>query len=328
MLNLLRRIRGGNSPSGIAFLPKLTAAEQTKLTWAKSIDSYEALPEVFKEYFDPFLLEGREFPYTVLTPSYEGFIHRTSEKLICEFDREIHVLERSGNGFEARCYPLECISYVEARTVLLDAYIKISGAAKNGVPALSILRFNSVTDYLFTPILEAIRLAQAQSKEAVLSSELKKFDQWAMVNFKFMNYARRSLVGGEKVIHTILQPEIRRRAFSILGLNFYRSISPTHVCILTDRELILIQEEERRGEAKYGGVWDYVPLNKIVSLSLNEKDGNLIVLSIELPENTHLERIFQASAGREIDRLLDRYQQHRDNRITELMKSDEALREA
>ncbi len=310
MRNILRRTWRQSYASTLAGLPRLSAAEQTKSSWAKSVESYAAVPTVYKDYFEPLLAEGRVFPYTVLTPAYEGFIHRATEKLICDFGREIYILERSGNAFEAQCYPLEGISYVEVRTILLDSRIKITGVTRQGMPASSTLKFNSVTDYLFTPILERIRLATVASKGAAQSSELEKFDPWVRLNYKFMNYAKRSLLGGEKVIHTVLQPEIRARLLTALGKTFYRTISPTHVSILTDRELIIIREEERRsGDDQYGGIWDYIPLNKIATLSLGRKDNHLLVLSIQLPESARLENIFQASAEREINQLLDRYRE-------------------
>ena len=77
--------------------PKRNDAEMTKSSWAKPIKSYADVPDVYKEFFDPFLADKREFPYTVLTPSYEKFIHKTSEKLICDSGCEIIVLEKSGN---------------------------------------------------------------------------------------------------------------------------------------------------------------------------------------------------------------------------------------
>ena len=68
-----------------------------------------------------------------------------------------------------------------------------------------------------------------------------------------MNYAKRSLLGGEKVIQAIFQPEIRARVFTVLGKSFYRMVSPAKAIIFTDGELIAIREEERRvGEAGTG----------------------------------------------------------------------------
>ena len=66
--------------------PRASADERTRGSWAKTVESYEAIPEFYQEFYEPLIKERRACPYTVLTPSYEGFIHRTSEKLVlsCE----------------------------------------------------------------------------------------------------------------------------------------------------------------------------------------------------------------------------------------------------
>ena len=227
---------------------------------------------MFPKYIKSFLLLsriGQAFPYTVFTPSRDGFFHRSTEKLICILGQEIYVLEGRENTFEAQCYPIEGISYVEVKDILLDSHFKISGVTKQGVPASSTIKFNSVGDYLFTPILKRIRLATVDSRDAAQNSESDKFDHLVRLNYKFMNYARHSLLAGEKVIHFILQPEIRVPVVKILGKTYYRAISPTHMSILTDRELITISEDEPKNRAigKYGGIWTYIQLNKIVSLT-------------------------------------------------------------
>jgi hypothetical protein len=300
-------------------VPRESADELTRSSWAKPITSYDDVPKVYKSFFEPFHADGQEFPYTVLTPSYERFIHRTTEKLICVWDHEIYILERSGNTFETQCYPFGQISCIEFRTILLDSYIKLSGITQHGDPGSATLKFNSVTDYLFTPILKKIRLATVDPGDTAQSSESEKFDYLVRSNYKFMNYAKRSLLGGEKVIHAILQPEIRSRAFTFLGMTYHRTISPAHMSILTDRELIIIREEARRiGAERYGGIWDYIPLNKIVTLSLSEKDNNLLSLSIRLPENACLEFLFLASAKQEINQLLDKFREWERDRLLEI----------
>jgi hypothetical protein len=310
MHNILRVLGRQTHTSRMVRVPELSAGEQTKLTWARVIKSHEGIPEIYKEYFDPHLSSGQAFPYTVLTPAFETRGYRITEKLVCAFDHEIHILERNGNALAAQRYPLAGISYVEVRTILLDSRIKISGVTKQGVLTSSIVRFNSVTDYLFTPILKRIRLHAVESKDTVLDSELGKFDHWIRLNCKLMNFARHSLLGGEKVIHAILQPEIRARRFTFLGMTYYRIISPAHASILTDRELIMIREEVIYGEGgKYGGAWDYIPLNKITALSLSAKDDNLLALSIQLPENERLEYLFQVSMKDEVDQLLGRFRE-------------------
>lgn len=294
-------------------IPRVTsesASELTKSTWAKLIQSDNFVPSIYEDFFATLLADGRKFPYTVLAPSFDRLIHKTTEKIICDCGDEIYVLERIGSSYEAICYPLEGIACVEIKTMLLDSHFKINGVTSQGATASSTIKFNTVSDYLFKPILENIRLASFDSVSATQRSEVEKFDYLTRINFKFMNYAKHSLMRGEKVIHAILQPEIRERVFVIFGKVFYRTLFPTHISILTDQELIMIRENEGHGRSsKYGGVWVYIPLNKIVNLSLNEKESNLLVFSIQLSGGECLAYLFQDSLRREANQLVDRFRE-------------------
>jgi hypothetical protein len=295
--------------STISRLPSLSNDEQTRLSWAKPIQSISETPPAYKDFFETTLPDGT-FPYTVLTPAYQRIGHHTTEKLICDFGDKIYVLERRENTYDAQCYSLRGISFIEARTILLDSSIKITGLTEKGVPASSTLRFNTVTDFLFTPLVEKMRAGGAGSKEAVQPCELEKFNGWALQNNKFMNFAKRSLLGGETVIHTILQPEIRANQWTFLGRTHYKIISPALMSILTDRELIMFSETARRwGEAKYGGIWDYVALDKITSLCLSEVESGLMSFSIQLTNADRLKYLFQASAQQELEEMLSRFRE-------------------
>lgn len=192
--------------------------------------------------------------------------------------------------------------------VLLVSQITIYGITKGGLPEAVTIKFNTATEELFTPILEKIRRLATDPADGEPGSELGKFAYLEKADFKFMNYARRSLLGGEKVLQVILQPRIRKRVFKFLGKTFYRSISPAHLCILTNRELILIREEDGQGFlAEYGKVWNYIRLKKIVDLSLEGEDGNFPGLLIQLAEGLRIETRYQASAKQEIDQLLSQF---------------------
>jgi hypothetical protein len=284
--------------------------EQTRLSWARLVGSYADVPEPYNKFFEPFLAGGQDFPYVVLTPTFKGFIQpKTTEKLICDFGHEIVVLEKKGISFEAQHYPAEGIQCIEVSAILLVSYLQISGVTKNGTPATSLIYFNSVTDYLIMPIVERMRSAAAQLTGVTQDAEgFETFNRWNEVSIKFMNYARRSVLKGDEVLHALLQPEIRKRIFTIFGLTYDRLLSPTHAIILTDRELIIIREDEKQiKDGRYGGIWDYIPVKKIAALSLNRKDNDLLTLSIRLPEHTSLERLFRASAEPEIHQLLERF---------------------
>jgi hypothetical protein len=309
--NILGTSRRWVQSSSIAdFLKPLNAAELTKLSWAIHIKSYADVPDIYKSFFEPFLADGYEFPYTVLTPSYERYIHKTTEKLISDFGHDIYVLERKGDSFDTQCYPIDGISYIEFETALLASSFTICGVTNQRVHTSSSLKFNTVTDYLFNPILKKVRPVPIASKNVDQSAEAEKFNRLVDVNFKFMSLAKRSLLDGEKVVQFILQPDIQERPLTFLKINYYRTISATHMSILTDRELIIIREDvKQRKDDRYGGFWDYIPLNKIKSLSVSEKAGDLVGLTVQLPEDTRFELLFQTSAKEELHQLLDRFKE-------------------
>ena len=309
MLNKMRNSLRGY-PSAHAMRSRLSADEETRLSWAKSIATFEAVPALYQPFLEPFLASGYGFPYTVLTPTFEGSMRRATEKLVCVFDHEIYVLRRSGDTFEAQDFPLAEIAYVEVRIILLDSHIKISGLDRQGVPVSTTIQFNTVTDYLFRPMLEKIRLAGVNVQEANRSSNVEQIDQWVRSNYKFEYYAKHSLLRGERLIQAVFQPEIRESIFKALGKIYQRTLSPTHVSILTDREIILIREELRQsGKDRYGGIWDYIPLRKIDQLSLQEKDGNLWVLSVQIAGGESMESLYEACMAREVHLFLEKFRE-------------------
>jgi hypothetical protein len=291
-------------------LPVTDATEQTRRSWAQLIGSFDQVPDAYEDFFEPARKTGLTFPYTVLTPSHEGFIHRYSEQLTCMLGLEVCVLEKCGSTFSAQCYPLEAISHVEVSAVLLDSQVTITGLTTSGVPSVSTLRFNSVTDYLFAPVVERIRLRSAGSRGWPVRSDSEAFDQWRYSNYKFMNYAKRSLLGDEKVMHAILQPEIRKHEFTLLGRTFSRLISPTQASILTDRELILILEGERKrgGEERYGGTWHFIPLNKIETLLASPKDETTWTLHVRAAHASPVECLYSSSAETDLRQFIDRFE--------------------
>lgn len=282
--------------------------QRAEWTWAKVIGSYEALPEPYWETLGSLLGGGRGFPYIVLTPAYDTFRTRVSEKLACVMDCEIHVLERSGKVVTTTCYPIESIRYVEVSSILLDYQVKIHGLTNQGVQASSIFRCSAATDYLFTPVLRKIRMCGALQQGLTDVRDTAPFDPWYRLNFKFMNFARSSLLGGEKVVCAVLQPEIKVERFRIPGKTYYRTVFPTHTCILTNRELILIREEALQDRKdKYGGIWDFIPLDKIASLAVSSKNGHLLALCIRLLTNEEFECLFEEAAAKEVDELAVRF---------------------
>jgi hypothetical protein len=295
----------------------LTAAAITRLTWAKPIVSCDQIPAAYLSFFENLnLRDGSGFPYIVQTPSYKGYIHQTSEKyktgekLVCLIGGKLYILVKERNELRSTCYAFEDISYIETGTELLYTWIAISGIDNRGILTFSKFDFNTVTDYLFNPIFQSFRPAPGNFTDAQFAAERAKFNYLFELNYKFMNYARRSILPGQKVIQSVLQPEMREPIFSLFGKTFYRTITPAHFIILTDTELITITDVERPKWDKYEGyrsIWHYIPLTKIVSVS-QEEEGGVFRLSILLPENESLVSILQADKKYEVESLLEKFQ--------------------
>lgn len=277
----------------------LNNRERIEVSWAKVIESYEMVPDIYKEFFRSHLPKGQPFPYTILTPSYETFGGRITEKMVCAIGHTLFVLEGKGSHATKTCYPIDEINSVEVSSLLLDFRLKINGITSLGVQTTSSFRSSTVTDYVFAPLLKRIRLRSESVKDDGPCRDLEMFERWSERYFKFMNLARHCILAGETVVHAVLQPEIRT------GKIFHKMIAPTHVCILTDKELILIREEHLQGRKdRYGGIWDFIPLNKIESISLSHEEENLLALSIQLRNGERFERLFEDSLEKELNHFV------------------------
>jgi hypothetical protein len=286
---------------------RLTAAELTRSSWARPVEAYAALPTAYQGFFQPLQAQGRDFPYTLLTPAYQTLNDCSPEKLVCNLGDEIVILEQRGAACLETRFPLADITCLEARVMLLDSRIRVSGFSRQGFTT-AVLRFNTVTDYLFAPLLEAIRRGAAGIPGTGLASAGAAFQAWKRQNYKLMSYARRSLLDGESLSASLLQNEIRRPLLTVLGRTYYRLAAPALAAILTDHELILIREEtHRQGEAHYGGIWDFLPLSRVAALSLSEKDSSLLRLNIRLAGELRLECLVEQASRREIGALLERF---------------------
>lgn len=287
----------------------LTGARQTMSAWSKVIETYETIPDVYRGFFQAHVQTDRELPYLVLTPPLDKFLRKTTEKLIYEAKAAIQILERTGNQVKLKSYPYQNIRMVEVGNVLLNSWIIIRGVTSEGVASSTTIEYNAASERYLAVFLNKMRPVPLDTDDASFMAEKTKFDYLSELNFKFMNYGRSSLVRGENVIQTILQPEIREPAWTLFGWTFYRIVSLAHLIILTDKELILIRDDERGKEVRgtrYGGVWQYIPLRSILSVSLTEPSDDRLTLVISISSNETLQKIFAVSSQPELEQLRDK----------------------
>ena len=284
----------------------LTAARQTMAAWSRVIESREDIPAVYKSCFDQHFGSDSSFPYVILTPPLDKFSRRTTEKLICDTDKAIHIFERNGHQIEVSNYPYRDIYGVELGIILLDSWLTISGKTSQEQVCDLTIQFNTTSLRHFVPILNKLRSVPKAVDEAQIAVERDKFDHLSAINFKFMNYGRESLIAGETVLQILLQPEIRQPLGTVFGRTFYKTVSPAHLAITTDRELILIRDVERskRSEvSRYGGIWQFLPLSCLDALTLSEGSNQRFTLSIQYHSGQTIEKLFEESHQQELEQF-------------------------
>lgn len=266
------------------------------LTWSTAIQSVDDIPAIYQSAYQKLISAQEKIPYTVLTPPITGTRYKPSEKLIFEMDNVFYILERLKKGVVKTEYSLSEISYFETGSILLYSWLSVSGLTKNREYSTSTIPYNTATHRHIEPFLTKIRTITNIDNTASLESELAKFDYLAPLNFKFMNYARKSLRGDERVIYSIWQPEIKRSIFSFSKWTIERTLDLPHIAILTDKEVILIAEDKRSPAKKgkrYGGVWQYIPLQKIDSVSIKQHSEGMSLLSLKIIPEAYSNLLFE-----------------------------------
>jgi hypothetical protein len=287
----------------------LTPAEKSISSWVKRVRSYTDVPEAFRDFFRVLPDMGSGFPYTLLMPAYRvGFLRRTKPKLVCSVGDDLYVLEQDEGELICTCFPIAHISNIEVGRILLRAWVNLRGITHEGRPAFAAFEFNAVSLHLFDPILKKFRGHTEEAAAGDVEQERAKFNYLLNLNFKFMNYGRLTILPGERVTYTLLQPEIGQEVVQLLGKVFFRSISAAHLSILTDRELILIRDGESHAwhsGIKYGSVWHYLPLNRIRGVSLTQIGDGRLRLSIHLPQNERVSALFAAENAHGVKLLIN-----------------------
>jgi hypothetical protein len=289
----------------------MTAASQTMAGWSKVIESPEDIPAVYKSLFDRYFDSKHRFPTVIWIPALDTFPRRTTEKLICDNESALTIFEKIGNQVNVLCYPYHDIEETELGIVLLDSWITVSGKTKDGKSCVSTIHFNTTSKRYFESILNSLRPFPRMMDGALDAAEKDKFNDLSETNFKMMNYGRESLLPGESVLRILLQQEIRRPFLTVFGRTFSRTISPAHLTVITDRELILIRNtgSSRDGRAaRYGGIWQYVPLRSVESVSLSETSNERLTLSIRLRSGRTIESIFEISNLPELEQFRSQLQ--------------------
>jgi hypothetical protein len=273
--------------------------------WPRVIREEKDIPEPFNDFFQKINV-GQTFPYTIFVPTDRLGRHKTNMKLVCLFDNRIYIAEKDKRQIHSQCFDFDKINYIESGMLLLQSWFKINGNL-DWKPMSVTVEYNSSMGELFKPVIEKIRIAihnlkKEEDFETELTKEIHKFDCLSAVSHKYMVFGKQSLLPGLKVFQILFQPDIWAKHWKY----FKRIVTFNHLMILTDKELIIIKDDDQKGGmySRNGGIWHYIPLTKInrVDVTAHKKEG-LNELSINFSNVDTISALFVAGQKSQLDLL-------------------------
>lgn len=299
----------GGSPNGP--LPDVRRVN----IWPQIIGTKEAIPEEFKNTLDATALcDSPVFPYMIYIPDYHwemsdrGFQYVNLKSILIVLDEDrVHIFKKSESKIISTTLKSDDICYIERGCILLFSWIRICG---NNEGSSESMEFNTTAERTFDPIIEKLRSHYDNPINLSTGAEPKLFDHQKDISVKMWSYAydvKKSFLPGQDIIDTAYQSRIYK-----LNIKKIRNlISYSHFIILTNKELILIKEEE-----EYGAFWKYIPLNRIENISFEEgdksqkifKEQKIFILSINLSNKEKISILFSPDNKSYVDSVMEKYE--------------------
>ena len=192
------------------------SSTQTMRSWARMIESYEDVPELFRQNFP---LYSGAFPYTVLIPAdTRSLWDKRNSKMLILHDEQVILLERLKKRVHTQSCPLTDVLSLEYGKILLYSWLTIE------TPENSFhVKFNSTNSQCFEPVMEKIRRGghdagtdDVQKQNGHYQEQLGTFLPLMRANYKYMNYGRLSIRSGDSVLRILYQAERCLRTFRLL----------------------------------------------------------------------------------------------------------------
>ena len=276
-----------------------TSSTQTMRTWARHIEAFEDVPESFQDIFPQ---QQEPFPYTVYLPEDKSSkFFKRDEKIISVFENHFVLLESINDEIIIRSSEFSDVVIFERGKILLNSWVKIKTSSDTFD-----LRFNTTNDHLLQPVEDIVRqkmaeiaLAGEMPRNEIEAPDLSKFNFLDKINFKFLNYGRASIRSNDRVLDVIYQPELTLQNIRFFNKTVFKRYKTDHLFILTDKELIFIQEDKQirnNFDPAHGGVFIFIPRYQIQDVAFTpHPESSSTMMEITLPNNTQFSTEFSST---------------------------------
>ncbi|MBE7469151.1 MAG: hypothetical protein DPW09_16305 [Anaerolineae bacterium] len=180
-----------------------------------------------------------------------------------------HIQDADTPGQPASATYLRALDLLYTRLSLLLLYgqLELVGQARDILTHITV-EFNTVGEHHLRPGLRhLVNLALSQTT-ALPASETEVETVWRELNrlpMKFANGLRyHGLQPGERLLGFVFQPDIWTRRWRFLP----HQVSANTLLALTDRQLIILEEEKKGNQANYGWIFTFCPLAGVAAMDL------------------------------------------------------------
>lgn len=216
----------------------------------------------------------------------------TPQRTLAFGDRCIVIVEADRDGSLSTTHiPLDDLVYADLGTILLYGYTHLVWAQGSRLENRYI-EYNAVGEHLLRRQLEWVR-TNITTPAAVPPGP---FDSEPLP-FKFHNYLRYNLLPDEQVITAVHQPAIRQSEHWLAPY-----LSPNRTTAITDRQVLILEEEERRRKSTYGIIVRFVPFDRVQAADFEPENG-LIWLRLRVGLGAAAETIHLPLEAARADRL-------------------------
>jgi len=220
-------------------------------TWSKKITNFSNLSlNIQSEINELAHTQNDSSPLILKIPYNKSY--NTNETIIVSFNSSLYILETSEKKIITTELKYDDINYIELTIILLNSSLLIDNGLVNKK-----IYFNTTNEEYFHTIINKIR--NYQNNQYFKDLKSSKLDYLKDINLKLYNYSKYAMKRRENIIDTVYQ-----------SANKSRNIE-SNLTILSKNEIIFIKETNEINKpdtSLYGGIWVYIPINKIRDLKL------------------------------------------------------------
>ncbi len=258
-------------------------ASKTIRGWPRRIEPTEPFPHPFRRSYQQLGLTEEDQPCLLYSPRLRFGKRENTGKLLVWAGQRLACLDARHGGVVTTVLSLDQVHEVEWGQALLEAWMRLVAHGPGGRVVIRV-EFNAVGLELYKPVADTARSSAYVGTHLSLGDERHKLSALAAEDFRFIGLGQQALLSGIELKRYWFQPRV-----TAVRRGRDRILVPALLLLVTQAELILVQEQVLRGAARLGTVWRCLPLRSIREVTLVRHPAHRALgLHVALPEDSEV----------------------------------------